>query len=98
MVTRCSWLLLLVTLELRANNESWVHRSVEGYRTSSYASADERRCHGFTWRESVSDRLLGVAALNPMCAPPDIVDMAPLTLNIRITNETQTSKVREQFQ
>jgi hypothetical protein len=60
------------------------------------ALMNERR-HGFTWRESVSDRLLGVAVLNPVRAPPDIVGYG--TVNAGYSNylKYKTSKVREQF-
>jgi hypothetical protein len=67
-------------LELRVkHNESWVHWSVEGCVDTSALALVNKRCHGFTWRESVSERLLGVAALNPVRPPLDIVRYGTVT-------------------
>jgi hypothetical protein len=45
------------------NNESWIHWSVEGPVDVFALPLVNEWCHEFTWRESVSERLLGVAAL-----------------------------------
>ena len=67
-------------LELRVkHNESWVHWSVEGCGRLFALALVNERCHGFTWRESVSERLLGIAALNPVRAPLDIVRYETVT-------------------
>jgi hypothetical protein len=55
------------------NNESWIHWSVEGCVDVFTLALVNERCHEFTWHESVSERLLGVAALTPVRLLLDIV-------------------------
>jgi hypothetical protein len=55
------------------------------------------KCHDFTWRESVSEQLLGIAALNPVRAPPDIIRYGTVNVKYSITISRKLPKVRVQI-